>query len=1365
VNYLLKILLTLLAVPASFLPVAGQYKFINIGEERGLSSLIIKDLFQDSYDFVWVGTQNGLNRFDGYGCVTYINDPGDTASISSSYITLEAFVEDSDSNLWVASYLNGLNYFNRKTEKFTRYQMKAGDPNSLSMDNLLAIEQDGAGGLWIATMGRGFNHFNPENGRFKVWRTSEKQPELLNGASVVVSLMVDRNDLLWIGTNKGACRYDPKKNTFENFPFIPGSPQSLNGNFVTKILQDSRGNIWLGTDKGLNRWDERQRVFKKYQFAHAFPNKEAGYDYILDILEEDDGKMWLGTIGGLLLFNPADGSFEWFKHDLTDPFSILPGSVTAILNDRRGDIWFGTNNGISILQKSRGMLSHELFSSAQNSFKDYTQTEGILAVSEVGESFWLATQLGVYRYQPGSPVQAIANGSFSSLFYDAQTEQVYAGSIGFGLYVFDAQDFRLVTHIPKDEREGRQNPHLIKGHRINGIAKDHQGYIWMGVSGALNRYDPATGRLRQFYEDNKKTQNPSGNHYRGLMTDREGNLWMATLGGLSKLSKAELSKPFTDTVLHFENYFHRPGDRSSISSNVIFSLLATEDGKIWVGTEAGLNCFDPKSKTWSWYFKADGLAGDQVESLVEDRNGDIWVGSSQNGLSKFDKESGHFFRFSKKDGLNTGQFSPNAGICTREGFVVLGGRSGLAGFHPDSLVANEEMTAPLYFTDFQIFNKTVAIGEGRYPLKGPFYETRFIELDYDQKVISFQFTALNFISPEKQIYRYRLLPFHNEWQYNGPKREITFTNLDPGKYRLEVETSTNGYDWQGATLHLWVHPPWYRTGWAWLLYVAAFGGLLFGIRRYELRRQLAKAEARHFKELDTVKNQLYTNITHEFRTPLTVILGMAEQVKSDPKNWFNEGLKLISRNGRQLLGLVNQMLDLSKIESGQMPLHLVLGDVANYAHYLTESFQSLAESKDVRLHFVAGPKVLEMDYDPGKLQQVISNLLSNAIKFTPPGGDVFIEIKIEKQDTAVLSIRDTGHGIAAADLPHIFDRFYQVDASHTRHGEGTGIGLALVKELVKLMGGSIEVESLPGEGTTFTLRLPLTKTAVAAQPEILENIAQPLADEVILKDHTAAPGLPRSEQPVVLLIEDNQDVITYLASFLAGQYQIETAANGKTGIEKAVEIIPDLVVSDVMMPEKDGFEVCETLKTDERTCHIPVILLTAKSDHASKIEGLSHGADAYLAKPFSREELLVRIEKLIELRRQLQSRFKKLDKLVQEKQAQPIDPDEIFLKKLIGIVEEQLADEHFGVPELCKKARLSNSQLFRKLKALTGKPATRFIRSIRLEKAKWMLETTEMNVGEVGFATGFQDPAYFSRIFHKEFGMTPSDVRWTDNSL
>ena len=708
--------------------------------------------------------------------------------------------------------------------------------------------------------------------------------------------------------------------------------------------------------------------------------------------------------------------------------------------------------------------------------------------------------------------------------------------------------------------------------------------------------------------------------------------------------------------------------------------------------------------------------------------------------------------------------------------VVFGVENGLLVFNPNNL-EKDSIVPKVVLTDFRVFNESKNLGQASELLES-------ITLPYQDNILSFGFSALHFHHIEGVNYKYMLEGFDKKWKELSDKEQrVTYTNLSPRTYTFKAIAGNADGFWtkeeDGLSILLTILPPWYRSWWAYLSYIVAIGIVFLGIRRYELRRKLAQAEALHFKELDLVKSRLYTNITHEFRTPLTIILGMAAQVKSDPKNWFNEGLQLINRNGKQLLNLVNQLLDLSKLESGKMPLKLINSDIVSFLQYLTESFHSYADSKDIRLHFMSGLDELLMDYDPEKLQNVVSNLISNAIKFTPAGGDVYIGLAVSNgpqevsndgrrkkrsaSNCLLLTIKDTGIGIAAENLPHIFERFYQVDASPTRRSEGTGIGLALTRELVRALGGSIEVESKMEKGTKFTISLPITQTAKNFQPEKGSKLPPTLGDALLLdresQDRTA--GITQRNQHLVLLVEDNEDVLTYLSSFLSNDYHIATAANGQEGIDKALELIPDLIVSDVMMPEKDGFEVCAALKEAERTSHIPIILLTAKSDQTSKLDGLKQGADAYLSKPFNKEELLVRIEKLIALRLQLQARFQKAGSLRQALNHSVPTKEAAFLQKVIQVIEKNLKDENFGMPQLCKELHLSRSHLFRKLKALTGKSATHLIRSMRLEKGKELLETTHLNVSEVCFEVGFNSVAYFSRAFQGEFGSPPSSFQKT----
>lgn len=536
----------------------------------------------------------------------------------------------------------------------------------------------------------------------------------------------------------------------------------------------------------------------------------------------------------------------------------------------------------------------------------------------------------------------------------------------------------------------------------------------------------------------------------------------------------------------------------------------------------------------------------------------------------------------------------------------------------------------------------------------------------------------------------------------------------------------------------------------------------------QMLQEKEQNEARRLQELDQIKTRFYANITHEFRTPLTVIMGMIDNIRG-----YDFERNLVRRNSRNLLRLVNQLLDLSKLESGAMKINWVQGDIIPYLQYLTESFSSAAQHKDIQLSFTSEVPRLIMDYDEDKIQQIIYNLISNALKFTPPGGNISIQAhrtKGDRHELLTLKVKDTGAGIPADQLPFIFDRFFQVDGSTTRKGEGTGIGLALVRELVTQLGGDITVESEIDKGTTFQLQFPVKQSVATPAKKITAGL-KPDTDRVGLQQYeldiadTAREIAPTEGKPLLLLIEDNQDVVSYIVGLLNEAYTIETAFDGQAGIDKALAILPDIIISDVMMPKKDGFEVCTTLKTDERSCHIPIIMLTAKATEADRLTGLKTGADAYLMKPFNKEELLIRLQQLVVLRQTLQQYY---SNTVFTQQSDPVPPalkdqisnqDEQFLQKIHQLIDEKIGEADLNVDELCEAVHLSQSQLFRKMKALTGDPPSTFIRKIRLHKAKVLLQSTDLSISEIAYELGFTDPNYFSRAFSKLFDAPPSDFR------
>lgn len=770
---------------------------------------------------------------------------------------------------------------------------------------------------------------------------------------------------------------------------------------------------------------------------------------------------------------------------------------------------------------------------------------------------------------------------------------------------------------------------------------------------------------------------------------------------------------------------------------------------------------------------------DGIISLVKAKDGRLWMSSSENILC-FDPKQETYFRYTTAHGLQPTTFAERSYFITASGEHLVGGQGGLHAFYPEQLNEQQNRRAPdVRITGFLLKNELVRPGKNAL-LERPVWETQAISLAHNQNTFAFNIACFDFDNPKGNQLEFQLEPYDPAWRSDLREGQASYFNVPPGEYIFRIRGANSKGIWgkEVVELRVVVHPPWWATWWAYCLYTAFLLGLIFGVYQFLLKRRLAEAETLRLQELDTVKTRLYTNITHEFRTPLTVISGMADQVRENPKEWFAEGLDMIKRNSARLLSLVNQMLDLSKLESGKMSLQLQQGDVVNYLKYLVESFHSFADSKGVQMHFLSDIDALTMDYDPEKLQQIVTNLLSNAVKFTPVGGHVYLDLRVRADEfqttkttaretpppNILIRVRDTGIGIPEEQLPHVFDRFFQADDSLIRQTEGSGIGLALTKELVKLMGGEITVKSQANKGAEFTIVLPIHTNAEAQveAPGLTASNPQTSTPKPALQK-PVNPQPASIHHPVILLAEDNPDVVAYLASCLAGNYHLLVARDGQEAIDIATEQVPDLVITDVMMPYKDGFEVCRNLREDNRTSHVPIVMLTAKADLESKLEGLEHGADAYLAKPFHKEELLMRIRKLLERRQQLQQYYLGLAGIAGAGTPKDIpaipETEHQFVLNVRAIVEAHLDDGSFDVEQLCRKMAMSHSQLHRKLSALTGFPATKFIRYVRLNKAKELLQNPALSITAVAFDTGFNDPSYFGRVFKQEFGMTPQEWR------
>lgn len=1294
-----------------------------------ISKNVTRAILEDSYGFIWHGGNGGLFKYDGYESKACRPESADSAKISLG--TVNAILEDKNRDLWIGS-TNGLFRYERGANKIVpcfhrKFVKQAGSGSAINV-----LYKDARDRLWIGTETNLYVVKSLDAGPVKVLEGHDFPPgwQLEEG---IFSIMEDRRGNIYAATSNGLWQV---QTDFSFRRFIPnaGSKSISPGFRITDAETADGDTLWLATSTGLWIFETQNERFNQISLPEKAGKRLSAlaFDRQKNLLLAISGQIWEWSHGGSIA--SASGP--------PAPFYKVINVVTA---DRFGNLWAGGYNGLAKIELAvnralpfykvvgdtpdQDNASLRLMQDSVGGFWFRMINSGLGYCAELGGAFEIVLQ----------PALDVADEEIKHFCTDADGN-VWVLTLTKGLYRF-----------PKGSKRGQNvfvddSLRLAVGLFILPDRLDNK-LLWFSSQIGLCSVDRFTFQRHWFFPK-KDLPWLDKESIGSIEQDDDGNIWCVTRAN------------GRNTVIRFDRSSGKfsaepdPAKRPDyIGTN---HLKRVSKDTLWLATTMGMLIIDTRRNTQFFWSRPNGFPGAGAGSIVPDGRGNVWFTSGR----KICRWDGRDFECYSARKESEGFLYANATL-TRDGRIMLGGKSGIHVFEPGKM-RKDTIRPRVYLTGFKVLNKAHSLGKALELVQE-------IRQPFDSKVLTFEFAAVHHLRPGDVKFRHKLEGFEPGWVETGSReRRATYTNLSPGTYTFKVLAANADGFWtdesEGLSIRLVILPPWYRSWWAYLFYVATGLALLLAIRRFELRRHLAHAEARRLQELDAVKTRLYTNITHEFRTPLTVILGEAAQLEKQAATKQKSGPAAIRRQGRHLLNLVNQMLDLAKVEAGSLHLNLIQGNIILFLKYLLESFHSLADGRKIELRFETDNEEFWMDYDPDKLQKIVSNLLSNAVKFTPQYGQATLRVKTG--DALVLQVSDTGQGIPPDQLPFIFDRFYQADpesSGATRQAEGTGIGLTLTKELVQLLGGQVSVESRPGEGATFTVTIPVTRAAErqAFDPEyfFIENPEikpEPDASSGVL---TAEKPMLATDRPSLLLVEDNPDVVRYIGSLLAADYQVHKAKNGREGLEAAFRLVPDIVISDVMMPEMDGFELCRLLKTDERTSHIPVILLTAKADHASKMEGLTRGADVYLPKPFERDELLIRLEKLIELRRRLQARYAEFARSLNVENADASDPEAQFLQKVVRIVEAHIGDEDFDMPQLCQALNMSRSNLFRKLKALTGKPATGLIRSLRLEKAKELLETTEMNVTEVCYAVGFGSPNYFSRAFQEAFGVAPGAVR------
>ena len=1356
-------------------PQKSKIKFEHLSVEHGLSNNGVFCIIQDRQGFMWFATFDGLNKYDGYTIKEYKSDPNDLHSLSDNKVS--SIIEDQNGVIWVGSYGGGLDMFDREKETFTRYGHDPNNPNSLSGDGIITIYEDQAGVIWIGTYDA-LNKFDKEKEAFTHYKHNPSDPKSL-GKNEVLSILEDRWGVLWVGTNGGGLnKFNRENETFVHYQHNSKNPNSLGNDRIHSIFEDQSGVMWIGTNNGgLNKFDREKEIFIRYKHNPNNPNSISS-NFVGDIYEDQSGVMWIGTNdGGLNKFDREKEIFIHYKNDPSDAQSLSHNRVLSFCQDHSGVLWIGTNGGLNKLIQSKKYFIH-------------------------------------YNHDPGNP-KSLSNNSIYSIFED-QSGQIWIGTFGGGFNTFDraSETFTQYKHNPND-------PNSLSDNRVLSIYEDHTGMLWIGtLGGGLNKFDREKKTYTHYRYNPNDPNSLSEDEVLTIYEDRTGVLWIATdQQGLNKFNRE------TET---FTRYKNDPEDPKSLSDNDVIPIYEDRSGVLWIGTgRKGLNKFDRENETFTHYIHdpnvLTSLSYNTVSSIYEDKSGGLWVGTYGGGLNKFNRETETFQHFNEKDGLadhtiygiledehrnlwlSTGkgisrfnldtkiiknynvadglqdnEFEQGAYLKSTSGEFYFGGINGFNIFHPDSIRENPYIPQ-IVITDFQLFNKSVIVGydtvSSRTILNKSITETKKIELTYEDNTFSFEFTALDYTNPIKNRYSYKMEGIDNEWmQTDANRRFATYTNLDPGEYNFRVKGSNNDGIWneEGTSIKVIILPPWWKTIWSYIIYAIFIIGSLYMLWKLQMKRirlkqeyEMSKFEAQKLHEIDEMKSRFFANISHEFRTPLTLILGPVKEFisnESDVKK--KQELSIVYRNADRLNGLVNQLLDLSKLEAGKMNLETRAEDIIPLLKGLVLSFASLAERKKIELNFNSDLSELTVYLDRDKIEKIINNLLSNAFKFTSEGGKV--DVKVDKtEDSVEIEISDNGIGISRDRLEHIFNRFYQVDGNQTREHEGTGIGLALTKELVELHKGEIHVESEESKGTTFFVKLPLGKNHLKAE-EILEGkkteentfltVTDVIAEGQKQEGKIDFELYTEENKSLLLIVEDNIDVRNYIQGYLNKEYRLIEAKDGKEGLEKSFEHIPDLIVSDVMMPKMDGFLLCEKIKTDERTSHIPFILLTAKASGQDKIEGLETGADDYIMKPFDAKELLVRVKNLIEQRIKIIEHFKKQE-LFETSNLQIKSRDKVFISKAIQIINIHISDENFDVNTFASEIGLSRVQLHRKLIALVGHSSSDLIRKIRLTKAAKLIQGNFGNITEIALEVGFSNPANFAKAFRLHFGVSPSDYK------
>jgi signal transduction histidine kinase/ligand-binding sensor domain-containing protein/DNA-binding response OmpR family regulator len=1360
----LAFLFTAVSLVCSSVVIFGQdYRFKHVNASHGLSHNRVTSIYKDKTGFLWIATISGLNRYDGNTIKVYRHDPDDSTSLPHDDI--RGLFESPDGRICIVT-ASGVCFYNPKDETFSSGPSQLRTSFGLPAENLNKIVKDNEGSYWFLLDDSGVVRYDPER-KHSLHLKHHPNDTTTISSNRVTDIVQHPDKSYWLFHSNGVVeklvltksgfRVVYRMYTFSKI-------KDTNSYFPGRILVDNDGDLWIYIAYrvlGVFLFD-----VKTQQLRHIH-SKSAGArltnDIVSGIVQDNAGSIWISTDhGGINVVDKKTFSIHNIRNHPENESSLSLNSITTMVKDNEGIIWVGTyKNGVSYYHENikRFPLYNRYSEPYGLPYEDINRV-----VEDDRGNLWIGTNGGglihfnrqngkftTYRHDPLNP-NSLSSDVIVSLFIDHQ-KKLWIGTYFGGLNCFDGKNFTRYKNDPS-------NPKSLSGSSVWEILEDSQKRLWIGTLDAgLNLFDRETKIFHPFEErGERKLYSP---YIPVLAEDVDGNIWVGTSDGIFVLKKS------TGKFVH---YYSEKNKRSTLMDNSILCLYQDAKRRIWVGTLGGLSLFDKATETFRTFTRKDGLPHNAVITMLEDAAGNLWLTTPQ-GLTQMifteSVSSGIRFRnYSEADGLQGNQFNEDAALRTRAGELIFGGAHGFNIFRPEEIGQNDQ-TSKVILTDFQLFNKSIHPLEridGQVILNKSVVEQPSIVLPSSKNVFSIEFAVLNFIQPENNACRYKLEGFNEQWLVADSKsRKITFTNLDAGDYVLRVTAANNDGSWneEGATLKIKVLPPFWKSRTAFILYVLVVTILLYVIRNIIQEREKMKyaveqerEQTLRARELDSMKTKFFTNVSHEFRTPLTLILSpletMIKHARDDEQRRYFE---LMRRNGKRLLNLVNQLLDFRKLEVYEIKLQPTEGDIIEFIRETVLSFSDLSEKKDIRLQFSSPVASLRSVFDHDKLEKILFNLLSNAFKFTLANGEVSVSLNLIEADQKRLleiNVRDTGIGISAEKKEWIFERFFQNDLPRTVVNQGSGIGLSITREFVRIHGGTIHVESELGKGSCFTIRLPLEETGQLVTNTPLEvTVVEPRGD-VATTERMVSKG-----KPVVLLVEDNVDFRFYLKDNLKHEYCVLEADSGEEGWNKILADPPDIVVSDLMMPGISGVELCLRLKAHEKFRHIPIILLTARAADSDRLEGIESGADDYINKPFNFQILESRIRNLILQRAQLKSALIK-NAGIEVTELNITSLDEQFLQKIVEVVEKNISNAELSVVDLYLELGVSRSRFFKRVHALTGKSPMEFIRNIRMRHAAQLLEKSQLSVSEVAYRVGFNNPRYFAKHFKEVYDVLPS---------